>query len=124
MDANYLHDMAGGPGWPRFFIQPTIAILLGLRHGLRDRRMGKPPFLSAVIHDRSHTGALIRDGLRGVVVPLCLALVASFLFQWIIRSHIELIPGVLYAALFVALPYVAARGASNRISSRRRHASS
>ena len=32
-----------GPGRLRFVLQPTVAILLGLRGGLADARAGRPP---------------------------------------------------------------------------------
>jgi hypothetical protein len=111
----YLHQMWGGPGHARFFLQPAIAILLGLRAGLRDHRHGKSPFLHTVVRDWHRGGKVVLlDALRGLIVPLCIAMSASLLFQWVIRKELHLIPGLLYALLFVALPYVAARGFSNR----------
>jgi len=34
-----------GPGKLRFIIQPTVAILLGVRDGTKDASAGMPPFL-------------------------------------------------------------------------------
>ena len=34
-----------GPGRMRFILQPTIAIILGARDGVKDRRAGNQPFL-------------------------------------------------------------------------------
>jgi hypothetical protein len=38
-----------GPGRLRFILQPTAAILLGVRDGKRDARIGRPPFLSGLV---------------------------------------------------------------------------
>ena len=37
-----------GPGRLRFIVQPTVAILLGARSGIKDARDGHPPFLWAL----------------------------------------------------------------------------
>jgi hypothetical protein len=37
-----------GPGRIRFLLQPTVAILLGSRDGVKDARMGLPPYLWAL----------------------------------------------------------------------------
>ncbi len=43
-----------GPGRFRFVLQPTMAILLGLRGGLADAQAGRPPYLEGVLtHERS-----------------------------------------------------------------------
>jgi hypothetical protein len=110
----YLRQMMSGPGHLRFFVQPLVALLLGVRDGLRDHRLGRAPFLHSVVRDRGNRKALLRDGLRGILVPLLIAVSASYLFQWLIRFRIRLLPGLLYAVLFVAFPYICSRGFSNR----------
>lgn len=109
--------MVGGPGAFRFFIQPAVAIVLGILHGLRDHRQGRPPYLAGLIaaapSSRMHR---LGEGLRDIVIPLCVALVASYIFQYIVRSRIYLAYGFLFAAVFVALPYVVTRGLANRLA--------
>jgi hypothetical protein len=38
-----------GPGRMRFILQPTVAIILGARDGVKDRRAGNPPFLWGLV---------------------------------------------------------------------------
>ena len=38
-----------GPGRMRFVLQPTVAIILGARGGVKDARAGLPPFIRAVV---------------------------------------------------------------------------
>src|SRR5258708_31444400 len=47
-----------GPGRLRFIVQPTVAVLLGLRDGKRDSRTAHPPFLLWLFLHGSHTRAL------------------------------------------------------------------
>jgi hypothetical protein len=42
-----------GPGRLRFLVQPTAAILLGVRDGKRDSRVGRPAFLSGLVFQRN-----------------------------------------------------------------------
>jgi hypothetical protein len=43
-----------GPGRFLFVLQPTMAVLLGLRGGLADARAGRRPYLEGVLtHERS-----------------------------------------------------------------------
>jgi hypothetical protein len=107
-------EMLGGPGKLRFALQPAIALLLGVLHGWRDHQQGTPPFLMRVIRARGQRLAGVGEGLRAIAVPLTVALVASVAFQYIIRAHVHLSYAVLYAFLFVAVPYLAARGLTNR----------
>lgn len=111
--------MFGGPGSLRFFLQPSVAIFLGILHGLRDHRAGRPVYLVGLIAAKGKRLRRLGEGLRDIAVPLCVALAASYTFQYIIRSRVHLGYGLLYAALFMALPYFASRGLTNRLAHRR-----
>jgi hypothetical protein len=119
----YLEEMLRGPGHLRFVIQPLIAILFGLRDGRMDRALGRPPYVVSLL-TRSPAGrrARLREGLRSIVVPLCLALGASLLFQFLVMRRVHLWAALAYAALFVALPYAITRGVTNRALGTRRAA--
>jgi hypothetical protein len=113
--SGYLSEMAGGPGELRFFVQPLIAVVLGIRHGVADRQAGRPPYLIGLLraHDRLRR---LGEGLRQILVPLCVAVAASLLFQWVIRARVHVLIALVYAAIFVALPYFLTRAAANRVA--------
>jgi hypothetical protein len=114
----HIVEMLGGPGTLRFLVQPSTAILLGLLHGVRDRRAGQPPLLMAIIRDRSAQLDRLYRALRAIAFPLSIALISSLAFQSFIRARIHFWYGVLYALLFVAIPYFLARGAACRVPRR------
>ena len=118
----YLHEMATGPGHLRILIQPTIAVLFGIRDGRMDSHAGQRPF--GVVF-RATRGAArwahVKHNLRRILVPLCLAIILSMVFQYVVRRSVHLLPAFLFAAIFVALPYLAAREISNRIDVRWHH---
>jgi hypothetical protein len=112
-------EMVGGPGTLRFFVQPAIAIVLGVIHGIRDRRQGRPPYLIGLIRARGARGRHLLDGLRAIALPLCLALLGAYVFEYVIRGRIYIFYGCLYALVFVAVPYCVLRALANRVASRR-----
>ena len=46
-----------GPGRLRFIVQPTVAIMLGVRSGVGDTRTGAPPFLWALAFHGNAAGS-------------------------------------------------------------------
>jgi hypothetical protein len=114
----YISQMLGGPGHLRFFLQPIVAVALGLIHGRRDRAAGRPPYLFALASSPGDRGRHLREGLRDVLVPLCIALAASLLFQHIITKRLHPLLALSYAAIFVALPYFVTRALANRLATR------
>jgi hypothetical protein len=112
----HIAQMVGGPGWFRFFLQPTVAVILGAMHGLADRRAGRPVYFAALIRHRKGRAERLRQGARAVVVPFVVALIAAFTFQYIVRGRIFLGYGLLYAIGFVLVPYLIARGLAHRLA--------
>jgi hypothetical protein len=111
--------MVGGPGTLRFFVQPAIAIVLGILHGIRDRRQGRAPYLIGLVRARGARGRHLLEGIRAIAVPLCLAVLGAYVFEYVIRGRIYFFYGFLYALLFVAIPYFVTRALANRLASRR-----
>jgi len=103
----------------RVLVQPAVAIVLGIMDGCRDSHRGSRPvgvdFRSRRGRDRwSYQGAV----LRRIILPLCMAIVLSMLFQAIIRREVRPGPALAFAVVFVALPYVVVRGFANRVDRR------
>lgn len=111
--------MLAGPGAFRALVQPTIAIALGIVHGLRDHRAGRVPYLLELYQAAGdHRLRRLREGLRDVALPLCLAALASIVCQYVIRSRVHFVNAVLYAFVFVAIPDFVTRAVTNRIARR------
>ncbi|HEY8210947.1 MAG TPA: hypothetical protein VIG99_25865 [Myxococcaceae bacterium] len=121
---DYIRDMWGGPGHLRFYLQPILAMLLALRDGRNDAKAGRPPYLFALLTDRALRKNRMGELVKRLAIPLVLALAMDFIFQLVIRGTWRPGASVIYAAFFVALPYSAVRGLTNRLSRRsvRRHA--
>ncbi len=115
----YLFEMSQGPGTLRLLLQPLMSIAFGIVHGLRDQHQGRRPYLCDLFSSRGVRMQRLAAGLREILIPLGVAVVASLVFQYVIRSHVYLVFALLYATLFVAIPYFLARSVTNRIAARR-----
>ena len=58
---------------------------------------------------------LAREALGRVAVPFTLATVLDGVVQWMVEGRVVVLEAVGVGALLVALPYVLARGLSNRL---------
>src|SRR5262249_44270276 len=104
--SEYLHQMLTGPGHLRFLLQPVVAILIGVLDGLRDSHAGHGPFWRWVwSRPGGERGRRLTEGLHHLVVPLCLGLGLSLVFQYVNRRSVHLIPALVAALFLVALPY-------------------
>jgi hypothetical protein len=106
--------MLSGPGAMRVIVQPAVAVVLGILHGLRDHRMGRRPYWAEFIHATGEERwQCLRQAVHDIRIPLTIAVLASVTFQYLIRSRIVLGYAFLFALIFVALPYFLARGLAN-----------
>lgn len=112
-----------GPGRMRFIFQPTVAIILGARDGVKDARAGVPPFLSAFVFHGAHRTGLLRSALVSVrdlvAVAILLDVVSQFLIFRMVHPGVALILG----PVLIAAPYALSRAMANRIARWRGEAS-
>lgn len=116
----WLSEALSGPGRLRFFIQPAVAILLGIRDGRNDARAGELPYLWGLLFQKESRRKRAMEGLRAAAMPLAVAFVMDSLLQYHTNRTVH--PGwaLVVGALLVALPYASARALANRVVTRRR----
>jgi hypothetical protein len=113
--------MFGGKFQIRLILQPLVALLLGVRLGLRDAKHGRPPFFMSLVDPKHDRRANLKEGLRDAIVPLCVAFILDGILQRIILGHIRLLGAVVVGALLVFLPFIIGRGLSNRVWTHSHH---
>jgi len=108
--------MFGGRFQIRLIVQPLVALLLGIRLGIRDAKEGKEhPFFMSLVRNKRDRWSILRQGLRDAVVPLCVAFILDSILQRLILGHIRLLGAVIVGALLVFLPFVIGRGLAHRV---------
>jgi hypothetical protein len=114
----FLEDMPKrftGPGRFRFFLQPVVATVLGIRSGFADARAGRPPYLYGLLFHRSLRRQLARSGFESVANLLLLGILLDSVFQWLIYGVSHIGAALVVGPTLIIAPYTMARGLSNRL---------
>ena len=103
-----------GPGRLRFVVQPAVAILLGVRSGIKDARGGAPPFLWALAFHGKRRRELLRSALLSVQDLLAIAILLDVISQFLIFREIRPGAALVVGPVLITLPYVLSRALTNR----------
>jgi hypothetical protein len=107
------HDLSG-KGQFRLILQPMMAILLGIRLGIADAKQGRKPFGWRLFTERHRRWALFKQSLSDAVLPLGFALVLDSILQYLTLGSVRPLGALIVGGLLVWLPFIAARGFTNR----------
>jgi hypothetical protein len=109
-----------GPFHFRFIGQPLMASVLAVIDGVKDAKMGKPPYFWAVIVTPGHRKELLRDGWKSICKVFIVAMLLEGLYQVIVHQ-LDYRGYFLVAAFTLAIfPYLILRGPTNRLVTRLR----
>ena len=105
-----------GPGRFRFILQPTVAILLGIRDGRKDAREGAGPFLWGLIFHKELRQQLLKEMLTSVRNLVSIAILLDLISQYMIFRIVRPGAALILGPVLIAAPYSCARALSNRIA--------
>ena len=105
-----------GRGRLRFILQPTIAILLGVRGGLADARAGNPPYLLGLLLHGERRGELMRSGLAAIRNLLAMGIVLDLVFQLVLYRSVHPGAALVIGPILICAPYALSRAATNRVA--------
>lgn len=108
-----------GPGRLRFIFQPTVAIVLGSRDGLRDARMGLPPYLRALAFHGEHRREMLRTAFVSVRELVVVAILLDIVSQFLIFGEVHPGAAILLGPVLIGTPYAVSRAVANRIAKSR-----
>jgi hypothetical protein len=100
----------------RLIIQPTVAIILAIRAGLRDARQERPAFLWGVLRNPAHRRELLREGWKDVGKVFLLATILDVVYQLIVQKGVYILETLLTGVTLAIVPYVLLRGPISRIA--------
>lgn len=105
-----------GPGRLRFILQPTMAIILGLRGGLSDARAGRPPYVMGLLFDPLHRPEYFRTGLAAVRDLVAIGIILDVVAQFLIFQQVHPGAAVVIGPILITAPYAFARALTNRVT--------
>src|SRR3954471_12601954 len=77
-----------GPLNLRFILQPTIALAMALRAGIKDARASRPAYLWAMLINPSDRGNLISNGFKDMRITFCISAILDVIYQIIIHRWV------------------------------------
>jgi hypothetical protein len=114
-------DRPGGPMTFRFILQPAMAIIAALRDGLHDARLGRRPYIWALIHgvrDSQGRSGRLWEGIVSTARILILGVVMDVIYQWKVLDTFYPGQSAVIAILLAFIPYLLLRGPFERIAYR------
>jgi hypothetical protein len=112
-------DRPTGPMMFRFILQPTMAIIAALRDGLHDARLGRRPYVWALIHgvrDSGGRSGRLWEGIVSTARILILGVVMDIVYQWKVLDTFYPGQSAVIAILLAFIPYLLLRGPFERIA--------
>lgn len=111
-----------GPMAFRFIMQPTVAIILGIRAGLRDARAGRPAyFFWPAFLGLTRARELLRAAWTDVGKVFVIAFGLDVAYTLTVNRWVYPVQSLLVAASLALLPYLLVRGPATRIVRKARH---
>lgn len=113
--AQDMSDRVTGPMKFRLILQPVMASIFAIVAGLKDAKLGNPPYFWSLFTDSGHRAEMLRDGWKSVGKVFVLAMVLDIVFQ--IRVLNTVYPGevIIVAFLLAIVPYLLLRGLVTRL---------
>ncbi len=123
----FWHDLTGRPSGPmafRFILQPSMAAIAAIVHGVKDARADRSPYFWTVVSNPRERIARLREGLDATARIILLGLAMDVIYQLIEFETFYPVEALIIALLLAFVPYVLIRGSATRIARRRRGGSS
>jgi hypothetical protein len=112
-------DRPGGPMTFRFILQPAMAIIAALRDGFHDARLGRRPYIWALIHGVRGSGGRsgrLWEGIVSTARILILGVIMDIIYQWKVLDTFYPGQSAVIAILLAFIPYLLLRGPFERIA--------
>jgi hypothetical protein len=112
-------DRPGGPMTFRFILQPAMATIAALRDGVRDARVGRRPYVWALIHgvrDPQGRSGRFWEGVISTARIIILGVVMDTVYQWVVLNTFYPAQAAVIAILLAFVPYIVLRGPIERLA--------
>ena len=103
----------------RFILQPAMAIIAAARDGIHDARLGRRPYIWALIRGvRGQEGRRGRlwEGILATARIIILGVVMDIIYQWKVLDTFYPVQAAVIAVLLAFIPYLLLRGPCLRLA--------
>jgi hypothetical protein len=107
----------GGPLSFRLTVQPVMAAFFAVRAGIKDARIGRPPYFWTILTCPEDRRRLLHEGWKDVMKVFLLALGLDVAYQVIVFRWVFPLELLIVGFLLACVPYLLIRGPANRIAS-------
>ena len=104
-----------GPLHFRFIVQPTMAAIFAVIDGVKDAKLGRPPYFWAVVSDPEQRKELVKLGWKRVGKIFILAVILDVIYQLKVTHWVYPGETLTVAILLAIVPYLVLRGPINRL---------
>jgi hypothetical protein len=111
-----LIDRPSGPMAFRFYLQPSIASLFAIVHGVRDARGSRSPFLWTILWNSEERGGRLREGWNATARIILVGIAVDTAYQLMVLNWFHPSEAVVVALLLAFLPYIIVRGFATRVA--------
>lgn len=111
-----IYDRPGGPLSFRFLLQPVMALIVALHDGIGDARLGRTPYLHALLTNPMERGSRLGEGLLATARIVLLGLSMDVIYQLKVFDTFYPVEALVIAALLAFVPYVLLRGPAARVA--------
>jgi hypothetical protein len=102
----------------RFILQPSMAMIVAVRDGLKDAQTGRSPYFWTMLGNPRERTRRLNEGLNATARIILLGLAMDAIYQAIVLGQFYPAEAVIVALLFCFFPYVIMRGPAERIARR------
>ncbi len=106
----------GGPMTFRFVLQPAMAAVASLRDGVADARLGRAPYLAAIVRGVEGRGSRLWEGIVSTARILILGVVMDVVYQLVFLQEFYPAESAIIAVLLAFVPYALLRGPMSRMA--------
>jgi hypothetical protein len=116
---SFWEDLIGRVGGPitfRLILQPSIAVILAIRDGLKDAKAGRPLYFWSLFTHSTERRQLLKDGWKSVSFVCIFAIVIDGVYQFIVFRWFYPGEALTVAMVLAIVPYLQIRGLTNSIA--------
>jgi hypothetical protein len=104
-----------GPLHFRFIVQPTMAAIFAVIDGVKDAKLGRPPYFWAVVSNPEQRNELVKLGWKRIGKIFILAVILDVIYQLKVTHWVYPGETLTVAILLAIVPYLVLRGPINRL---------